>query len=260
MKIRTVHHLPATGGTLVSKCIAALSQVRLLSEIDPLGSTGGVGFQPRELFRQYRNQYGIEGEDTHRRYFLAQIKLVYELCKADEKMLVIRDHAQTQFQKKNSNMVFRRSLLEFLGDYDLLSLVTIRDPIDSFLGCSLRGWLGRFSDTFDGYCEAYLRFMESYDGIPYIRYEEFCLEPEKRMEEICKILEVRFEPGFVTEFASVTLTGDSGRTGNTIAPRDRRPVEASFVDAVLESPHYARFCQDYGYSSNPVFHLEERQS
>jgi len=44
MIIRTIHHQAATGGTLISKFIATLSDVYLLSEINSLGRVGKVHF------------------------------------------------------------------------------------------------------------------------------------------------------------------------------------------------------------------------
>jgi len=50
--LRTAAHFACSGGTLISKCIAALPNVQLLSEVDPLSSyvaPGANGFTPTDL-------------------------------------------------------------------------------------------------------------------------------------------------------------------------------------------------------------------
>ena len=36
--IRIIHHMARTGGTVISKCLASMDEVILLSEIHPLGA------------------------------------------------------------------------------------------------------------------------------------------------------------------------------------------------------------------------------
>ena len=48
--IRSVHHLACTAGSLISRCIAALPNVVLLSEIDPLSRMQAAASGAKPLF------------------------------------------------------------------------------------------------------------------------------------------------------------------------------------------------------------------
>ncbi|EMI22529.1 hypothetical protein RMSM_00554 [Rhodopirellula maiorica SM1] len=51
-----LHHLARTGGTLFSRCLAAMDSVYLLSEINPLGvaSLFSIRTPAARCFRHYR--------------------------------------------------------------------------------------------------------------------------------------------------------------------------------------------------------------
>lgn len=248
MKIRTIHHQAATGGTLICKCIAALSSVELLSEINPLGNIHvELAYTPREPFQQYRTQYGVECERFHKKHFLNQIELILDICTQKGKNLVIRDHSYLQFVAVNKAESLRRPLLEFLDDYEVLSIVTIRDPIDSYLSGNKIGWLAKHKNNFNSYCKSYNEFMENYKDTPYIRYEDFCQSPKDTMKQICEILQLTYEDSFVSTFFNIKITGDSGRSSSIIEHKERRPMTNDFKLAVESSPEYALFCKNYGY-------------
>ena len=51
--IRMIHHLACTGGTLITKCLACVPNVHVLSEVDPLTTLAQAGgkFTPGDLMR-----------------------------------------------------------------------------------------------------------------------------------------------------------------------------------------------------------------
>lgn len=244
MIIRTIHHAPATGGTLISKCIAALSTVYLLSEINPLGGINRARFSPTELISQFQAQYKIT-EQVKRRHFINQLGLILELCRQHQKTLVLRDHVPFIFHWMNP--LDRRPLLEFLDDYKTLSMVSIRDPIDSFLGSLKRGWLKHIGDDFETYCARHLLFMERYGDFEYIKYEDFCARPTETMKNLCEILALPYEPEFIDKFGAIALTGDSGRTRTEIVVHPRRELPEEIAAQVELSKSYKIFCERFGY-------------
>jgi hypothetical protein len=242
--IRTVHHQAATGGTLISKCIAALANVSLLSEINPLGSSS-LKFSPVDLFSQYQAQYGVRYESIKKRYFLAQLELVLECCKSEASKLVIRDHNHTAYMWANTQN--RMPLLEFLSDYERKSIVTIRNPIDSYLSCLKNNWLKHINNDFNLYCQRYLLFLENYNNLPIIKYEDFCKSPSVIMKQICDILELDFDENFINNFSDIKLTGDSGRRFDKIVVQDRRVIPDEIMSKIEQSRNYREFCELYSY-------------
>ena len=55
--IGTLHHLACTGGTIISKSLAAMTQSYVLSEIHPY-RTSAVRFDPMAAVAQFAAQYG----------------------------------------------------------------------------------------------------------------------------------------------------------------------------------------------------------
>lgn len=88
--LRLLHHLARTGGTTISKCLAVMPGVALLSEIHPLGlekisalhqAMGWFGLvDPQEI-----EQLGARPD------FAASIRLIAERASARGLRLVIRD-------------------------------------------------------------------------------------------------------------------------------------------------------------------------
>ena len=243
--IRTLHHQAATGGTLISKCIAAMNNVQLLSEVNPV-TNSKLLFSPPDMFAQYQAQYGVKDEGIKNRYFNYQLELILECCKKTDSVLVLRDHNHTSYMWKNP--LNRRPLLEFLSNMKTKSLVTIRDPIDSFISCSKYGWLNHIDNDFDLYCERVLLFLKDYSEFPIIKYEDFCHDPIKTMKEICLLLELNFREDFIHNFSDIVLTGDSGRKVDNIVVQKRRPIPDSLKLKISESTHYRRICEIYSYT------------
>lgn len=243
-KLRTIHHQAATGGTLISKCIAALSNVCLVSEVTP-SARPIFRFAPLAVFEQYSSQYSVNDKKLTNEFFKVQVNMVYEHALLSGKHLVLRDHNHPETMGKVYQE--KKSLLNVLDDYHCLSILTIRDPIDSYLSCLKKGWVKQIGESFDEYCLRYLKFIEEYKGIPMFKYEEFCDEPEMVMGEICKALELDYDPDFIKRFYEFRLTGDSGRKSPEINRPKRREISEDFQLEVLNSINYSLFCDKYGY-------------
>lgn len=237
--IRTIHHLACTGGTVISKCMAAMPHVALISEVNPFNRFGST-FEPTNplllLEQSYRKLSAEEIEEN----FRLEIRQVVKICEKDGMDLVIRDHSHTDFcmGEKPSEVT---PILDFLGsDYSLLSAATIRHPLDSYLGLLHEGWHEQFQpSTLEEYCLRYLCFLDRYKDLPLLRYEDFCQEPDSFLESLCSLLQIQFSPSYVHKFGSVTLSGDSGRrSGETIGPRPRREVSPEVNAEISESPSY----------------------
>ncbi|MFM7549546.1 MAG: hypothetical protein ACKO8I_11910 [Cyanobacteriota bacterium] len=246
--IRTVHHMACTGGTVISKCIAAMPKVALVSEVNPLNRFGAK-FEPTNtlllLERSYRELTLEEIKDD----FLSQINRASMICSADGVNLVIRDHSHSDFcrGKEVSEVA---PIVDFLSkEYELLSVITVRHPLDSYLGLLAQGWQRQFEpSTLEEYSKRYLAFLSKYEALPIRRYEDFCLNPQPFMEDLCNLLKIDYSSEFLYRFGEVNLTGESGRTSTTeISPRERRPVPEEVTDEIAHSQAYSDLLVRLGY-------------
>jgi hypothetical protein len=77
--VRTLHHVACSGGTLISRCLAALPGVVLLSELNPLNRYGGA-FNPSHPLALL----GLLGEplpqEVLKAEFLGQMEQGLALC------------------------------------------------------------------------------------------------------------------------------------------------------------------------------------
>ena len=246
--IRTIHHLACTGGTLFSKCISSMPETALISEINPMNRFGNT-FEPTNpmllLERNYRELTTEERITT----FKLQISEAFELCKKDDVDLILRDHSHTDFcvgSEPSEICPIRDSLA---NDYDLISVVTVRHPLDSYLGLINNGWEKQFyPNDLNEYSKRYLDFLEKYSSLKIIRYEDFCTDPKKIMTELCKILEIVYVDDFTKTFGRQRLSGDSGRKDlEVIEKRPRRSIPIKVESEIKTSVCYRELIQRLGY-------------
>lgn len=244
-EIRTIHHLSCTGGTLISKCLAAMPNVVLLSEINPL-STSRIRFNPFDPLQQFQAQYKLLSTEELKRAYLARLEIIVKKCIARDSTLIIRDHSHSDFLGKDVRTC--NSLIEFTStNYRVRPLITLRHPVDAFLSMRKAGWV-KGVKSFDCYCERFLMFVERYSSAPYFLYEDFVLDPDHVLPEICHYYGIRFESNYKNTFFDIKLTGESGRSAKAIGPRPRQKYSQEFKQEVLESEHFKKISKLFGYN------------
>ena len=246
--VRTIHHFACSGGTVISKCVAAMPHVALLSEVNPLNRFG-ADFEPTNPLLMLERSYRQLSVEEIRDDFQRQIAQAVKICVDDGVDLVIRDHSHTDFCIGQQPAALT-PIFDFLGEaYELLSVLTIRHPLDSYLGLVAQGWQSQFSpSSLEEYASRYLCFMDRYAGLPVFRYEDFCLEPVAFMLGLCRSLEIEYDPTFVERFGRIRLSGDSGRGSNVeISPRPRREVPEQVQAEMQSSKTYAELISRLGY-------------
>jgi hypothetical protein len=240
--IRLVHHFACTGGTLFCKCLAAMPNVQLLSEVDPLSTMLEQPNKPRfaatdmvTLMRQ--STRGAKPEQIIE-LFLNNLEIIQSDAVAQGQRLIVRDHAHSHFCFGGEILV-RPSLRAMVASrFPIRSVVTVRHPLDSFLSLEENGWVTFWPPTFDEYCERYIAFLDAYEGVPVVKYESFIAAPHEVMRKICLLLEVPYSDQFIDLFSVFKLTGESGRGANFIAYRPRRPVHEALSKESDQSHHY----------------------
>lgn len=209
--IRSIHHLACTGGSVISKAIAAQDDVVFLSEIAPAGATQSPRFDPLAPFGQFCSNFPELTRDAEPRLRIVrqQIEEIVEICEQNGKTLVIRDHAHSDFMLDKFDRPLTPELLEQLGE-TRRAAVTVRYPFASYMSLSENNWLGRVRNYAD-YCERYLKFLDAYEGAEIVRFEDFGAAPDEAIETLCKALDLGFNPDYQDEMFSQPVTGNSGR-------------------------------------------------
>lgn len=252
--IRSIHHLSCTGGTLFTKCIAALPGVVVLNEIDPYSSLGidkkGKGiFNPTNVIALLQQSFSDLNANLIDEVFLNEIETIGSIIGKEEKNLVLRDHSHSAYfvgNKIRGNKILHNILqLRF----NTKSIVTVRDPIDSFLSLKHNNWIQFTPQTFDEYCFRYINFLKDHNQLNIFRYEDFIAAPEKTLQSICDILHLTYSTEFINLFPKFKFSGDSGRSGNIIKPRPRREYDENFKKEVDNSKYYKNLIETLGYKA-----------
>lgn len=251
--IRTLHHLSCTGGTLIAKCLAAMPNVVVFNEVDPLStmrlSPAKPLFAPTDLIVLARQGCPGLPDALLVKLFLQGLDLLHQEFTAMGKRLLLRDHSHSHFLK-GGQIPQRPSLLAMVGSrFPTLSVVSVRDPVDSYLSLQSNKWMSFSPDSFDEYCRRSLVFLDAHAGVPIFRYEDFVQNPSPVMKDICQALALSYSDTFADTFDAFRFSGDSGRKGVVIKPRPRRPVGEGLREEAERSAHYKTLIGRLGYAS-----------
>jgi hypothetical protein len=248
--IRTVHHFACTGGTLISKCLASMPNVQLLSEVEPFSQIAASEhrFDPTNLIQLLRNGSGVTNSSLEADVFLAGLREVLQHCSHRGVRLVLRDHSHSRYctGQDVATTPTLRVLTQSIAP--VTSVVTVRHPLDSFLSLREMGWLHFKPATLDEYCKRYQQFLDDYEQVSLFKYENIVADPRAELQAMCSVLGLSFVEDFEQLFGVHRLSGDSGRSADIIAHRGRRPVPKPVEAEASESMAYATLCQRLGYS------------
>lgn len=247
--IRTIHHFACSGGTLLTKCLACSPNLHVLSEVNPLSTLNPAKgqFAPSDLMRlaEFSNRPVTQEEKI--RLFLSGFSTLYQSNVEKGLRMLVRDHAHSHFCV-GATVPDRPSLLDLLRrDHRVLSVVTIRHPIDSYLGLRSNGWLHFQPASIDEYVKRYERFLDDYAEHPVFRYEDFVENPDQNLQAICASLGLPFPAGYQDLFMVHSFSGDSGRKSEVITARPRREMSDSVRSDLRQSRPLHALCERLDY-------------
>lgn len=251
--IRIIHHLACSGGTLIAKCISAMPNVYLLSEVHPT-TTQHMGkyntkFWPTDLVTVGRYA-GIPNIDEFAsKNFLSAISLINQHISNYGGTVVLRDHSHSDFCMAHPPSKHSGVVAVLQNTFEVHSVVTVRDPIDCYLSLLNNSWIHFSPANFDEYCRRTLAFLDSYADAEVFRYEDFVSSPKVILKLLCDAISLPYKDDFEEIFDVFTVTGDSGRSGSTIASRERHQIDESLKQEIRESTHYRKIADKFGYVS-----------
>lgn len=250
-KIRIIHHLACSGGTLFTKCIASLPNVYVISEVHPKSTLhikkNEYPFSPSDIITLSRFANIPHINELARKVFIENIRILSDHVSKLGGRLVLRDHTHTDFFV-GANVEGSSVVASLLSDrFDLLRLASIRDPIDSYLSLVHNGWDSHKPQGFEEYCRRVLHYISEYPLDRVIKYEDFLESPTSVLSRVAKLLELPDSETATDIFSIMNVTGDSGRTGDEILPRKRRVLDEEQSLEINESTSYKKICELIGY-------------
>jgi len=249
--LRIIHHFACSGGTLISKCLAAQPNVFLLSELHPTTRLGinmeKAAYTPRDITTQAIYGRVPNVDELAEKIFVNGIIETEKYIRERGGYLVIRAHTHADYCTDNPipEVDTLTRLLE--PHFVIKHLVTVRNPIDSFMSLRDNGWVHFKPDSFDEYCGRLLKFLEPFDKEQIINYESFVEHPERELKNITELLGMTQFSDDLEYIDIFQISGDSGRGGIEIKPRPRKGLNGSLKEEVANSFEYQRFTERYGF-------------
>jgi hypothetical protein len=256
--IRIVHHLACSGGTLISKCISAMPNVYLLSEAHPFSDLhlgeGNPKFLPSDISALSRHADIPHQPELARKIFLESIKIADNHLTNMGSHLVIRDHTHTDYSTGEKECMHSAIVNVLQSDYNVMSLLTIRDPVDSYAALVKNKWLHFSPPSFDEYCRRFNVMLSHFGHTKIVRFEDFVEDPGLEMQKLCEFLSIPYSDLFEDIFGVFRVTGDSGRSADVIGSRDRIAPD-DILQQCQNSKEYQKIC-DAGWYAMPQFDSE----
>lgn len=218
--IFTLHHMAASGGTIIARAMAALPGTVVLSEIHPqLGAARPMTFDPLWQFEVGYELSTKSDVSRLQKLFVDRIKYVHDICMRERRRLIIRDHFHQDivFDKGKASR-----LSEALSEhFKCVPVFSVRDPLDVWISLRERKWTGGL--VLQEFLDLNVELLDRYKDDTVIFYDKFVQSPQAALEPFIG------EAGIpMTSFSADKLnqmthaTGDSGRSGGEIAPRKTR--------------------------------------
>ena len=260
--IRLIHNLPRSGGTIISKCLAAQKDTILLSEIHPNGieirkkmGLDPIDFDPIFQFQIWNNSFE---KDEYKKIsnsdykFEEKIDLIYEKTESLNKKLVIRDWAFADyFGKPFTDPKYKNSLLEILNKkYEILNLYIMRDPLKLYISCLNKLSFFDKHYNFDFFLKGYRNFFLNINKTNICIFENFIKEPEKNLQRMCNILKIQYDHNYLIKLKDVNITGDDNarkslKIHNNDTISKKKFNEEEILNKIKNHPDFIKLKQDY---------------
>ncbi len=253
--IGVLRHVACSGGSLISRAVGLAANTLLLSEVDPFSDIGVDPmvqlFSPSDVIKLARNHVRPVDDRTVADMFVAAIQVLHRDLGLNGRSLVLRDHTHSRF--------FTETVDERPSVVDLAAriaptrvVVTVRHPMESFISLKSNQWIMFDPPNISEYSRRYLEFLEIEADTPIFKYEDFVADPRASLGEILEALGIDAPCSELDLLDVIKVTGDSGRSGDTIAPRAPKAAPPDLYEVAAKDPEYRRLCERLEYSGLPV--------
>lgn len=254
--MNSIHHFACSGGTIISKCLAAMPNTLLLSELDPLSPLSPLQkkyeipeFSPSDPIRLLKHNIHEVSDDILISMFLASLSELSNYCHRYNLNLIIRDHTHSCYCT-GTDVPSRLNMLEILQQaHKTNCVVTVRNPIESYLSLYNNGWLHFEPSFFDEYCRRLTKFINDFEGQKLVKYEDFCQDPDLVLQDICSYMAIEYSQDYTDFLPLIKLTGDSGRSSSRVSVRTPKTIPNWLQKQASESEYYVNVCETLEYET-----------
>lgn len=245
-------HVACSGGSVIYRKLCEKMNLWGVSEVSTFAGRPDRNFSPQDPLFQLKLNGHLTG-DEFLEIFDRRLCECAQRAEQQGHHLLIREHThsllfQDQIQFRDGSWIAGNSALTKSPGLHLL--LTVRDPIDSWLGFQNEfGHLVQYD--FDEYCQRYLLLLDGFDqmtGITrtLIRYEHFVTNFDDVLVELAEKWKW---PVQSSPTSAVVASGNSGRQSNTLALRPRRSFSHGLVQAAKKSDAYHQLIRRLDYDN-----------
>lgn len=231
--ITILHQLPRSGGTIINRCLGVMDEVIMLSEIHPRSIAKEIQFNPvLQAYRWFHLLKDSEFNQWRRQCvdrdvsFSSWISLVARRAETRGKRLVIREFSHVDFiNTPLTNPTFESTAVKMLDEAGLnyQRFAIVRHPLDQWRSFQNYDSL-RNSCSIESFLAGYLAFTRMCEGMDYIRYEDFCDNPDKCLQEFCTASGIAFDATYKDRWQGYqSFTGDLNRRTDRQIKVDHAP-------------------------------------
>lgn len=235
-----------SGGTLLNRCLGALDNTVVLSEVHPTGG-GGDPDNPRTVKSQAQEWYGIELDTDD---FYGGIEQLAQHCEKINKTLIVREFSYRNYAENDPPQT--PVILDTLQDRcHVIPFAFVRNPIDVALS-----WHQSPEKFFPG-LRKFTEDLITYD-IHQFKYEVFCTSPDAQMCAICDFIGVPFSEKYSHYKDFNTVNGDlnysGGKSRGLVQQRidllPRKYADKATITELHSNSDMIQTCNMLGYTPN----------
>jgi hypothetical protein len=237
MSLPVFYAFARSGGTLLNRCLGCISGNLVLSEINPHASVVPIEQQAKNWLHLLTDQ---QVADLKQKSYGDKISYLATLAHEQGYHLIIRDWVTANFLNNvipDQSSIVPSHVLEqncYLTRCGLKShsVVITRRAADVYE--SITRTFKHLQDLpVEAFGSSYLAYAKSVCHYPVFHYEQLCQEPEKIVQDICRVLNVDFDTSFTYRFSQFTQC-----TGDTTLPQPSRGIQLEKITP-LKSNHEA---------------------
>jgi hypothetical protein len=252
LTVSVIKHFACSGGTLFSNCLACAPNTVLMSELEP-----GVANEARDAGRfapsdwlyhagLHKEKLGTEVIDR------ISVWAAFELIRTAQARglhIICREHSHSKYCRGTSVAKWT-DLHSLLSRFAMTSaIVTVRDPIESFISLRREGWVHYQPATFDEYCKRYISFLDDNSDLPLFKYEDLCSDPDLFHSFANEHLGLILPEDFVDLFITNSVSGNSGQRHDAIVTKEFREISASLLPEIKSAENYQPLISRLNYES-----------
>lgn len=213
MKLALFYAFARSGGTLLNRCLGCMPKNLVLSEVNPHGAVISLEEQAKDWLHLLNE---AELSLFFTKSYHEKIFTLLETAHKKDCHLIIRDWTSLNYlDEVIPGEIFVPSFVPeqevYLQHYrfEHTAIVLTRRAADVYESL-LRTFEHLHVLSVEDFGRLYRAYAEAVSKHPIFHYEQLCFEPINSVKEICQILEINYDPSFITSFSSFNnCTGDN---------------------------------------------------